>query len=346
MTPGSVSRRRLTVVAGASLAVTVIVGAWLRLVMAGAPLPLGDFGDIRHLHTHLGYYGVLFPLMWAAWSRLGGPAPGPRGLGLYAAAVAVSAVGFGLDGYGPVAIAGSTAVLVGWVVSAWALWRSKPTGWLSTVPVGVLLGSAMVPWVAISAGGPRASEVARSFLGMLLLCALTPTALAVIRARPFPSLGWLLAGAASALSLGAIVGPHRVALLVVGALMGAAALASRAALDLKVSWLATAVPLALVGAGALPLTEQLAVAGVHFLVLGPLLGSLWPRRPGPALRWSYLGLLSMMCAAILLQDLAWDPRLPSLAAAAGTGVALSWLVWLFWLVWRPAVPDNTADLAF
>ncbi len=318
--------RLLLLLAGVSLVGTVAVGAWLRLVLAGAPLPLGDFGDVRHLHTHLGYYGALFPLMWLAWSRLGGPAPGPVALGLYAAAVGVSAVGFGTAGYGPVAIAGSTAVLLGWLVSARALWRSRPSGWLRSVPAGVALGSAMVPWVALSASGGRAREVARSFLGMLLLAALLPTALAALRARPFPAWGWLLVAAAAALSLGAVGGPHAVALAVVGALLGAAALSARAPLELKLAWLAAALPLTAAGLGLLPLTRQVAIAGVHFIVLGPLLGSLWPRRPPAAARWGYLGLVAVMCAAILLQDLAWHPWLPSIAAGAGVGVAAAWVL--------------------
>jgi len=320
------ARERLVLLAGVSLAGTVAVGAWLRLVLAGVPLPLRDFGDLRHLHTHLGYYGALFPLMWAAWSRLGGPSPGPKALGLYALAVAVSAIGFGLSGYGPVAIAGSTAVLVGWLVSAWALQRSGPGGWLRGVPLGVLLGSSMVPWVAMSASGTQAQEVARSFLGMLLLGALVPSALAVIRARVFPAWGWLLAAGAGALSLGAVGGPHQVALAVVGVLLAVSVLTSTATVELKLSWLGVALPLAAAGLGLLPLTKQVAVAGLHFLVLGPLLGSLWPRRLPAILRWVELSLVSLMCLAILLQDLAWHPYLPTLAAVAGCGVALIWLI--------------------
>ena len=100
----------LTTLVLLSLVGTLTLGVGLRWALAGVPLLPGGFVELRHAHSHLGYYGVLFPLMWWAWRRLGQRAPGLPLLGLYAVGVVMSAVGFAREGYGRPAIIGSTIV--------------------------------------------------------------------------------------------------------------------------------------------------------------------------------------------------------------------------------------------
>ena len=309
--------------AAVSIALTALLGAALRLVLAGSVPPFGDFGFLRHAHTHLGYYGGLFPLMWLAWAGRGGPQFGPRWRWLYGVSVVVSVIGFVRAGYGPIAIAGSTAVLVGWLWSAAALFRRRDRGWLGAAAWGVLLGSAMIPWVAASVSTGRSGFVARSFLGLLLLGALTPSAMARIDAKPWPRWLWVLSTTVGALALGAVEGPHLAALALVGLLLGRSVLSAELPHPLRFAWLVTAAGLTLMGLHLLELSHSAAVAGVHFVVLGPLLMTFWPRRIGEGWSWGYLALVGTMSGAILSQQWGLLAQGPKIAAWSGVAIAMA-----------------------
>ena len=314
-------------IASLGLFATVAVGVWLRWWLAGVPLPVHDYGAVRHLHTHLGYYAVLFPLMWVAWARLGVPTPGRRLLLVYVGVVLLSAAGFAHRGYGPAAIAGSTGVLVVWLVSAWrARGVVRPgAGWLATVPLGIVLGAGVVPQVAIHAGTPQAAEAVRSFLGMLLLVSLVPTALARARAWPFPGLGWFVVAVLAALSLGVLSAPAaRASLLVVGLLVGLAGLSGRLPGEVRGAWVVAGAGLGATGAGLLELDGPVAVAGTHFLVLGPVLLTLWPQSLGRGWRLGLLAALGLMCGGILGGGVLGGQLAATLTAASGTVLALGW----------------------
>ncbi len=336
--------RMLAWIACLGLVATVAVGAWLRWWLAGVPLPVHDYGAIRHLHTHLGYYAVLFPLMWLGWAGLGVPTPGRRLLLAYVAVVLLSAAGFAHRGYGPAAIAGSTGVLGIWLVSAWrarGLIRPK-AGWLATVPLGIVLGAGIVPQVAIHAGTPQAAEAVRSFLGMLLLVSLVPTALARGRAWPFPGLGWFVVAVVAALSLGVLTVPAaRAGLLVVGLLVGFAGLSARVPVDVRAAWAVAGAGLAATGAGLLELDGPVAVAGTHFLILGPVLLTLWPTRLAPAWRLGLLGALGLMCAGILGGGILGGQTAATLTAVSGTVLALGWGALAVRNLWSRAVSCGT-----
>ena len=51
----------------ALLLATMTLGALLRAQLAGVG-SVGIFAYVRHAHSHLGYYGVLFPALWYVWS--------------------------------------------------------------------------------------------------------------------------------------------------------------------------------------------------------------------------------------------------------------------------------------
>lgn len=62
----------------AALLGTIGLGVWLRWALAGAVDLLAPFGHLRHAHSHLGYYGLLFPLAWLGWKAAGATIPGRR----------------------------------------------------------------------------------------------------------------------------------------------------------------------------------------------------------------------------------------------------------------------------
>ncbi len=311
------------------LAATMGVGTWLRWWLAGVALPVHNFGSLRHLHTHLGYYSVLFPLMWLAWIRLVKVRLPPWRIAVYAYATAVSAIGFAREGYGLIANIGSAVVLLIWILSAWDL-RSQlgRNSWLGSVSLAIPAGAAMVPFVALNTGTSRASEFVRSFLGILLLGALLPTALAWCRARPFPVWGWGSIVLVAGLSLGAWqTAGIQAALLVVGLLLAAAGGSAPQAAPIRLAWVLGGLGLFVVGHGWLPLQGPVAVAGTHFLVLGPLMLSIWPRPLQVRTQAVLLLLVATMSTAILAPSLG-IPRVgvawAEVTAASGTLVAIAY----------------------
>lgn len=336
---------------GASLLGTALLGVTLRWFFAGVPLPAGEFVFLRHAHSHLGYYGVLFPLMWLAWARLERPSPGPIALTVYALAVIASTLGFLKEGYGGMSIAGSTAVLAVWVWSAWPLRRER--GWLATTLPAVWISAVIIPGVAVAASRGEdalAGGLVKGFLTLLLLGAALPAALASRGCRPPPMGLWALGTGAAALSLGPL--PHPVAslgLALLGGLLGWS-VARSGELDgvLRALWLGLALGFAFRGLSLLPDHAQIAIAGLHYALLGPALLTLAappgsPRLPpwGVALYALALGGLTL---GVGLQ--AWPVALPLPRLAAWSGTALALFLMLgvaraAWRVFRSAKEGDT-----
>jgi hypothetical protein len=174
---------------------TLGLGLWLRWFLAGrVPIPT-DFAFLRHAHSHLGYYGLLFPAAWWAWAYVGAATPGPRLTAVYGAATLLATVGFVRAGYGPEAIVGSTIVGVAWLVSAARVLRprseAEPSGGggrraapsprpLTGMLPAVVLAEACVPPIAIflRRDPVLAHGLVTTFLTMLLLGVVVPSVLA------------------------------------------------------------------------------------------------------------------------------------------------------------------------
>ncbi len=313
--------RTYLLVAGLSLLGTVLLGVLLRWQLAGAPLLVWDFAQLRHAHMHLGYYGVLFPLLWWTLTLEGKPAPGLGWTGLYAAAVGLSTVGFAMQGYGPVSIAGSTVVLVVWLVGAWQLRREVLAGgWLSGVPLAIALASAAIPAVAVMTQRDLAlaNALVHAFLTLLLLGAFVPALFARLGLRPRP--GWLALVLGAALFLGPL--PHwstAIATALLGLGLGGLPWWGRARLDEKLLWTLCGLGLIGVAVGLVPNAPRTAVAGLHLLLLGPvLLGmgrGLTPRTWFWRLPYG-LGVLALSASVL-------ESRM-DVAAWSGSLVALCW----------------------
>ncbi|MCO4763521.1 MAG: hypothetical protein KC502_18535 [Myxococcales bacterium] len=315
---------------------TVALGATMRAWFAGSGwLPL-DFRHLRHAHTHLGWYGAIFPLAFGVWRADGWQLPGRAMMATYWVAVAVSTVGFVRAGYGPDAIAGSTGVLAVWL---WVAFRNRHQvqprrqHWSAAVPVLLVLAAMSIPPVAITLRRAPALSAAwvQTFLTLLLFGVTLPAALLRARFRAPPAWIWLVAVVAAAGWLGVLHRPElRWGPGLCGALLvGCAGLSDRARWDLRLvvgvaglGWVAVAV-------GLLPFHTAVAVAGVHLVLLGPVLHGL----VGPIDRVTpfsviTLGLLSIMCAAIWLPSLWPAPAWAQVAAWSGGALALSWSVWI------------------
>jgi hypothetical protein len=332
------------------LLATVTLGLSFRWQLAGANIRFLGGLDLRRAHSHLAFYGVVFPAVWYIGVGEGLFAARRKLLLAYFLAVGVSAVGFLVQSYGPVSIAGSTVVLFVWLVFAADLIRSETNPFLRLVPIFIFLSAIAIGFVAVlSKRNPLvADQIAHSFLGCLLLGVLAPTCLSALRSSQGLRTPSLATGAAWATA--AFISAVSIPGLVDGWAMGAGSLALGAmiihgslSIDRKdrafrlrrlvFYWALFGAALVLTGVGLLRTTHLFAIAGIHFLVLAPILLTVAELKGSDSSRSAFARIpyeiaVGVMCAAIALQDL--FPRFSfgfqRLAAWSGTVVVFSMII--------------------
>lgn len=327
--PHAQARQLLVRALPAAWVATLLIGIALRLQAAGYG-PGFDWLHWRHAHMHLGVYALLFPATWFSW--LGRrPVPGPRMLALYLAACVVATIGFALHGYGP--ISGPASGLVALIWLGWLTdWLRRPhsggESWRIPVAVGVSgTLAAVVAIIFMSGRDPQlVLALVRSFLVLLLWLVFIPSTLDTTRPRTAGrGILWSIAGLGSAVHLGfesAIWGTFS---LLWAILLARETLRNHPDLpiDLRAQWLLVAAGVAATGPGWLQLDATLAVAGLHGLVLGPLVPG-WAWRAGRAATGPRL-LQALLAAAMASTILAagrgaeWQA---SQLAAGGIGAAM------------------------
>lgn len=331
-----------------SVATTLALGIVLRWQFAGWSA-WGAGLDLRRAHSHLGYYGFLFPMSWVFLRRSDAWIPGERCVAGYFGLVAASTLGFLFQGYGPLAIASSTGILSVWLAFAWK--NRKQAGlltpsWLAVIPWATLLGSLLIVPIAILTRSQPivAQQIARVFLTMLLLGVFAPSVLHRLAAPAPKAWIWILNVGVGAIGVSDLIQHPLLPLGIAGAgawivwsfrgsfwpFPSSASLSNPGAKDRLVrdSWLALGAGLALLGFGILPHGRAVSIAGIHFAFLGPLLISFSRLELGlrPA-RWQdrgYFLSLTGMCAAIGLQDFspAYYLELQRMAAVFGLSTAV------------------------
>lgn len=318
-----------------SLMVTVAFGALLRWVLAGRGMPFGDFMHVRSAHSHLGFYGVLFPLVWQQWRRMGERVPGGWVMVAYSLATGAATVDFVVEGYALISIVGSSVVLVVWLACAWPLrkhWKTQDG--LAPVFPSVVCAAVAIPVVAILTrqSNPLAMDWVHAFLTWLLLGVAGSTALKHMEVTtPLPV--WpVFVTLGSGLALGPLQGwPFRSVLVLEGLLFFQVFWSKKVSADLRCAWSLSALGLVLVGLGWLQWTPVTAVAGIHFMVLGPLLGTMaWPALWRSA-RPYYLILVAVFSGLVAMTGWQDWKAWPFMAAIVGTWVALVWWVVVMWL---------------
>ena len=313
---------------------TMALGVVMRWAMAaGLELPV-PFKQVRHAHSHLGYYALLFPLSWLVWVTLGERPPRRWLRWVYGTASVAAAVGFLRAGYGPLAIAGSTVVGLLWVASGWRL-RGRLRRWddpMGSVPVGTTVAMLVVPMVAVTLRRDPvlANALVASFLATMLLLVFVPSALRAgqVSLGPWPLLVGLGLLSAAALGPWPLV-VTRAGLLGYGVLLGERVLRSgRLDGPTRGGWLVVAagsVVLALGGPALL--RRDVAVASLHFLVLGPLLVSFAHRFVegfGARLAAAAIGAAGAMSLAIVAAGYGGGRWASWASALLGTVVLLLW----------------------
>ncbi|MEM7607223.1 MAG: hypothetical protein AAF411_17865, partial [Myxococcota bacterium] len=258
---------------GGTLIGTMALGVFLRWWLAGAYAVDHPFAHLRHAHSHLGYFGVLFPLAWIGWAVAGEAMPSRRAWWSYAFVTLFTTAGFAHRGYAPLAIVGSTVVSLYWLWSARGLWRRLLNAYdvLAVVPLGIVASLVCVPPIALSLrqNPAFAQSMVSTFLCALLLLVVVPSVVASLRPRlPWPL--FFLSGALTALLLGPW--PHwtaRIGAFAYAALLMHVSLRCRLATHLRAVWATVALGLVALASGLVPNVRPVALAAIHFVILSP-----------------------------------------------------------------------------
>lgn len=347
--PSSAARASSVARDAIGLISTLLLGLWLRWYLAGVgvPLPTGTtYSNLRHAHSHLGYYAVLVPLAWlAAEASSGRKILGRQAMWFYAGSILIATVGFLQAGYGLLGIIGSTAVSLFWLVAAWriASRARAPDDPLVAVLPGTLLSLLCIPLIASSlrSNPAFAASAVQSFLTILLFLVIAPGAVAALGLRQRWGWGTVATGAMAALSLG--LWPS--AATRIGLALHACYWLDTAwrieARVFAVPWYAGAIGLLAVAAGVVPLSHDVAIGAIHFLILGPFLSALAHHRVSPRLPahawWWHHGGTALLAGPLVLRGLTVaDTRWTGIASAIGGSLIVSW--WLVVLV-RPSLPS-------
>lgn len=316
------------------LVATLGVGVLLRWdLAAGLTSGLGIvFSDLRHAHSHVGFYGFLTIAWWLVARERTGWTFRTRTTHFYAAAVALTSALFAFMGYAAPTIALSTLIAAFWVVAAWRL--RKAPGWLAVAPWGVVLGLVLIPIIAVTSRRDfdLSRALAHVFVAAMLLLTFVPVALAALRVPRVPTLAWLATTTVGSTYLVfATTWPWPLGLFL--ALAGVALGLSLYRRLTGPWWLVAAwwgLALGLVVIGVVPplQTEPMRLVALHYTVLGPialtLLHHLAPDLAArhPALLLTALAALGTMLAAMLAEPLLGHVTAMAIAAWAGTALAL------------------------
>lgn len=282
-----------------SLVLTVVGGIVLRLAFSGWSIPFLSGFDLRQA--------------------------------LYKISVVIAIISFFLSGYGPVSHAFSFLVLVVWIVFAIKNFkRHSPLQrhWLGCIPIGVLGSvttlSLVIVWAALKQ--PDISlRFVRSFLTVLLYSVILPVALQAFGSSRRPAWLWWL----GTMGLAAFVtglpfskyffwGPIVLSLLLLEFVR-----AQNHTHRASFYFLLLSGGLFLFGTGLVQNSHFIAVAGIHFLILGPILTSFVAMK-NKTQRCLYDACTLTMVSALLAldvlpaQNIVWQ----RVAAVCGFGILL------------------------
>ena len=330
----SSSTRRERLLLALFFAATLGLGVLLRWdLAAGLSTALGiDFADLRHAHSHLGFYGYLTIAWWLVLRERAGISIAARTTYFYAAAVAVTSALFAAIGYAAPTIVLSTLIAAFWVVAAWR--QSKAPGWLAVAPWGVVLGLLLIPAIAVTSRRDFAlsRQLAHVFVASMLLLTFVPVALAALRIPRVPPLAWIATTTiGSTYLVFATTWPWPLGLFLT--LAGVALMLSLHRRLTGPWWLVAAwwgLALGLVVLGVTPplQTEPMRLVALHYTVLGPIASTLLHHlAPGSAARRAYLfypalAALGTMLAAMLAEPVIGYVPAMTIAAWAGSALAL------------------------
>lgn len=304
------------------LAVTAITGLIFRMQMAGVKLDLLQDLDLRRAHSHLGYYGVLFPMAWLALVSAKWQVPLYRGFVFYSLIVIASFVGFLWEGYGLLSIVTSTIVLAIWIIFVWqnrTFINFTKGNWLHSIPISIILSAGLIPIVALKSGDGSgvARNIAETFLALLMFGVFVPSILHRGITSPPSAKAWTLACVMTSIDISNLYETWIFGLgtVFLGYLLFQTLVIEfsnkKIPLRLLLYWVGFSISVILIGLRIIPQTHMTAIAGIHFLILGPILLSFFKlhlnKKFPMIIDVGYELSLLIMVAAIALPT--WSPEL-------------------------------------
>lgn len=319
--------RDLLLAACGFFALALLLGVAMRWdILDGALAQHGfELANLRHAHSHAGYYGVL-TLAWWIIELSAGLLLSRRFIAIYAGCALSATIAFAFVGYRPPTIALSTIVAGAWLFVGVRHWRSRGLpAWLDAAPFGLFVSVLLVPVIAVMAKRDFAfsRELAHVFITAVLLNVFVPAAWQAQRlARRVPLVAYVpLALAASV----RIVFTTRATPLTAAAAIAFAALVAWVvmteplSLRAKLAW--SLLPIAVAAGSLMPAVQTYAwrIGGLHLLILGPVLGAFFGARVPRVLRSAYVIALGAMVASIVIPE-RFSPERPPLATALASSV--------------------------
>ena len=293
------------------LVVTVALGITMRVDQTNGFASRAGFlfVNLRHAHSHAGFYGLLTLAAWLASAQH--TTFGPRGTAIYAGLALTSSTLFSFIGYRPITIVLSTVIAATWLFVAWRHQRARSSDqrtFSDQFFAVLVIGTALIPVIAISAKRDLmlSRQVAHLFIGWLLLGLFLPAALQALGvARRIPVALYL---GIVALTLARVIfGPSLPAVMAVFPVVAAGLMVEILRHSgLPRGWLAlwSVWPIT-TALSALPMFsgEPWRIAGVHMWILGLTLPSLaralFGRNPPLVVVALYLVTLTWMLGSIV-----------------------------------------------
>ncbi len=285
-------------------------GVILRLQLAGAASFLETL-DIRRSHSHLGFYGFLFPMLWSYIKESSDWVPGNKIKFFYVMLLVTSSISFAVSGYNVISHIASFIILLFWIYFATRMLRTRE-GFLKAVPISIYLSAVAVFSIMGSIylygdSAPR-FELARLFLIVLLFGVFGSLIIHKIAIRPPNILFWLAGATGSAVALSGLVRSEWILLFPLMWGVGILYFVFNFSLNLKNDaerlrkyFVGIGVILILVGVSVLNLNSLVAVAGIHYFIF-LCCGSFFLKFKAPLGLYLFEALSLIMCSLILLSS--------------------------------------------
>ncbi len=249
-------------------------GLILRLQYSGFFTDL-MFLDFRRAHSHLGFFGFLFPMIWHHFEKSKVWICGQRLKIFYCLLLVLSTVGFLVSGYGILAHISSALVLVVWLFFAVSIY-SKVKGLAKSIPISIIMAAlSIVCLVVLSRLDQNITplQLVRVFLTILLFGVFGAFVIEKLSARPLPFFLWVVSVLGTGLFLSQTYLSHFFSLfpIILGMCILYALLKRRYSLVLKtdrirIYYIILGFAFMLTSLELIPNNHFTAVSGIHYFM--------------------------------------------------------------------------------
>lgn len=263
-----------------SLLVTLLMGIILRLQYSGISLDFLANYDLRRAHSHLGFYGYLFPMIWSHLKPQGYWVPKGHWIWLYLGSVAFAIWGFLVGGYGPLSESFSLVVLIFWITFAIRnrdLSGYRNRTWLGSLSLSIGAAAFYILCIAGAAiaGSDDAPKLARGFVTVLAYGVFLPVVLESYFKVRFNAWIWVMGVVGFSLFMADLEqsflfawSPFLLAVIMTMSLSrGVSRESSFYVWRMRIYSCVLAVSLFMLAFNIIDNTHFIAVTGVHFLIL-------------------------------------------------------------------------------